>query len=119
MAHLELPEEAAALVIAPATAEMLSQLARGAAGDIISASTLAMPRAASGQLKAPVFIAPAMHEAMWTHPATQDNLAVLKVYGYQLMGPERGALGRADDAGWGRMSDPEVIASTVLQAIKK
>jgi phosphopantothenoylcysteine decarboxylase / phosphopantothenate---cysteine ligase len=118
-AHLELPEKAAALVIAPATAEMLSHLARGAAGDILSASVLAMPRASAGQLQAPIFLAPAMHDAMWRHPATQDNVAVLKVYGYQFIGPERGDLSRVKDAGLGRLSDPEVIASTVLKAIKK
>jgi phosphopantothenoylcysteine decarboxylase/phosphopantothenate--cysteine ligase len=119
MAHLDLPEKASALVIVPATAEMLSHLARGGAGDMISASALAMPRTSSGQLQAPVFLAPAMHDTMWRHPATQDNVAVLNVYGYQFIGPERGALGRVGDTGLGRLADPEVIASTVLRAIKR
>src|SRR5580698_10156227 len=70
MGHLDLPEKASAFVVAPATAHTLSQMAYGEAGDIVNAAILAMPRSSSGKLKAPVFIAPAMHEAMWQHPAT-------------------------------------------------
>ena len=117
MAHLDLAEKASALVVAPAAADILSQLAGGAAGDIIAASALAMPRSASGKLKAPVIIAPAMHEAMWTHPATQANVKTLRGYGYRLIGPERGPLGRVGDEGLGRMSSPETIARAVLKAI--
>lgn len=69
MAHLALAEKASAIVVAPATAETLSNLARGSAGDLISAVVLAVPRRANGELKTPVFIAPAMHTAMWLHPA--------------------------------------------------
>jgi len=117
MAHLDLPEKASALVLAPATAQLLSQLACGAAGDIVSASILAMPRSPAGRLKAPVLIAPAMHEAMWLHPATRANVITLKKFGYQFIGPERGPLGRADDQGLGRMTDPKAIASIVLKAL--
>jgi phosphopantothenoylcysteine synthetase/decarboxylase len=119
MAHLDLPEKASALVIAPASAHILSELARGEAGNIITASALAMPRATSGKLKAPVFLAPAMHEVMWTHPATQNNVRTLRSYGYQLIGPERGPLGRVGDQGLGRMSEPDAIAGIVLKVIKK
>jgi phosphopantothenoylcysteine decarboxylase/phosphopantothenate--cysteine ligase len=118
MAHLDLSEKAKAFVIAPASAHVLSQLAAGGAGDIVTASALAMPRSASGKLKAPVFIAPAMHEAMWLHPATQSNVKTLKRYGYQFIGPERGDLGRTGDVGHGRMIEPAAIAQTVLKAIK-
>jgi phosphopantothenoylcysteine decarboxylase/phosphopantothenate--cysteine ligase len=119
MAHLDLPERAAAFVIAPASAHTLSQLAVGAAGDIVTTSALAMPRSAQGKLKAPVFIAPAMHEAMWLHPATQANAQTLKKYGYQLLGPERGELGRTGDSGHGRMVEPASIASLVLKSLGK
>ena len=60
-----------------------------------------------------------MHEAMWQHPATQENAAKLETYGYQLIGPERGALGRAGDEGEGRMSAPDVIAKMVLDAASR
>jgi phosphopantothenoylcysteine decarboxylase/phosphopantothenate--cysteine ligase len=119
MAHLELPGKAEALVVAPASAEMLSRLARGAAQDIISTSVLAMPRNRSGKLIAPVFLAPAMHEAMWMHPATQSNVKTLRQFGYQMIGPERGPLGRVGDEGMGRFSEPSAIASVVLKAIPK
>ncbi len=56
-----------------------------------------------------------MHESMWLHPATQANVKTLKSYGYQLIGPEKGALGRAGDSGYGRFSDPQAIVSQVLK----
>jgi phosphopantothenoylcysteine decarboxylase/phosphopantothenate--cysteine ligase len=119
MAHLELPEKASALVIAPATAQILALLAMGAAGDIITTSALAMPRDEQGKLKAPVFVAPAMHEEMWLHPATQANVKTLKEYGYRFIGPEKGPLGRAGDKGLGRMTSPTDIAHAVLETITK
>jgi phosphopantothenoylcysteine decarboxylase/phosphopantothenate--cysteine ligase len=118
MAHLELTEKADAFVAAPASADLLSQLSCGGAHNSLTASALAMPRSSAGKLKAPVFLAPAMHESMWRHPATQANVKTLKSYGYQFIGPERGPLGRVGDSGTGRMSEPGVIASIVLKAIR-
>jgi len=115
MAHLEIAENMKAYVIAPASAETLSRLARGAAGDLVSAVALSIPRDGRGKLRAPVYIAPAMHESMWTHPATRENARILESYGYRFIGPEKGALGRAGDQGEGRMSDPSVIVKTVLK----
>jgi phosphopantothenoylcysteine decarboxylase/phosphopantothenate--cysteine ligase len=57
-----------------------------------------------------------MHESMWLHPATQANARTLKAFGYRLIGPEKGPLGRAGDAGVGRMSEPPVIVEHVLRA---
>ena len=119
MAHLELPERAAAFVIAPASAESLSRLAIGSAGDILTASALAMPRSPTGKLKVPVFVAPAMHQDMWHHPATQANVKAAISYGYRFIGPVRGPLGRVGDEGNGRMAEPSIIVSTVLKAIGK
>lgn len=119
IAHLDLAEKASALLMAPASANSLSRLATGSAGDIISASVLSMPRTTTGRLRTPVFVAPAMHEAMWTHPATQANVKALKRYGYRLIGPERGSLGRIGDEGLGRLSPPETIAQTVLKVLHK
>ncbi len=114
MTHLALSEKADAVLVAPATAESLSQLARGGASDLVSASVLSVPRNSAGKLKSPVFIAPAMHESMWSHPATKANVKTLKSYGYSIIGPVEGALGRAGDSGEGRMAEPEVIARQVL-----
>jgi phosphopantothenoylcysteine decarboxylase/phosphopantothenate--cysteine ligase len=119
MAHLDLPEKAAAYVIAPASAHTLSQLAQGGAGDILTASALAIPRTPAGKLKIPVYVAPAMHEAMWLHPATQTNVKTLKQYGYEFLGPERGELGRTGDVGHGRMVEPQKIAEVVLKSLGK
>jgi phosphopantothenoylcysteine decarboxylase/phosphopantothenate--cysteine ligase len=116
MAHLSLVGKASAVLLAPASADTLSELARGGASDLVSASVLAVPRASSGKAKTPVFIAPAMHEAMWLHPATQANVKTLKGFGYRFIGPEKGPLGRAGDAGAGRMSEPAVIVQHVLRA---
>lgn len=116
MAHLALVEKATAVLIAPATADILSQLARGGASDLVSASVLAVPRASSGKSEVPIFVAPAMHKAMWLHPATQANVKTLKRFGYRFIGPEKGPLGRAGDKGIGRMSEPAVIVQHVLRA---
>jgi phosphopantothenoylcysteine decarboxylase/phosphopantothenate--cysteine ligase len=117
MAHLALSSQAGAVVVAPATAECMSELARGGAANILSASMLAVPRSPQGKLKIPVFIAPAMHENMWLHPATQNNLRILKSFGCRFIGPEKGPLGRAGDEGVGRMSEPSAIVETVLKSI--
>jgi phosphopantothenoylcysteine decarboxylase/phosphopantothenate--cysteine ligase len=117
MAHLDLSEKANALVVAPASADLLSQLACGGARNILTASALAMPRNSSGKLRAPVILAPAMHTSMWLHPATRANVKTLKGFGYQFIGPESGPLGRLGDEGVGRMADPQAIASVVLKAV--
>jgi len=115
MAHLEIAEHMKALVIAPATAEILSRLARGSSDDLVSAVALSVPRGANGRLRIPVYVAPAMHESMWMHPATQANVKQIQSYGYRLIGPEKGPLGRSGDEGQGRMSEPAVIIKTVLK----
>lgn len=119
MAHLAFAEKASGVLIAPATAESLSQLARGGAQDLIGATCLSVPRSAAGKLKIPVLLAPAMHEAMWRHPATQANVKQLRRYGYQFVGPEKGALGRAGDEGEGRLADPAQIVKALLDAIQR
>jgi phosphopantothenoylcysteine decarboxylase/phosphopantothenate--cysteine ligase len=115
MAHLALAEKADAVVVAPASAESLSELARGAAHDLVSACVLSVPRTPAGKLKSPVYIVPAMHESMWMHPATQANVKTLQSYGYEFIGPEKGPLGRAGEAGLGRMAEPSFITEQVLK----
>ncbi len=115
MTHLSLAEKADAIVVAPASADTLSQLARGGASDLVSACILSAPRTPAGKLDVPVLLAPAMHESMWLHPATQANVKTLAGYGYEFIGPEKGDLGRAKDVGQGRMSAPQTIADLVLK----
>lgn len=109
MAHLSLSKGADAVVVAPCTAHLLSQLAAGQAGDLLTALLLAA--------RVPVFLAPAMHEPMWTHPACQKNAAACRSHGYRFIGPVRGAL--ASGAGWGRMEEPDRIVEQVAAALAK
>lgn len=106
MAHLELAGKADLYVIAPASCNMLAKLAGGFSDEVVSATASAT--------KAPILIAPAMHERMWLHPATQSNVKRLKSYGYHFVGPDFGALARGD-RGWGRLAE----AQSVIAAIKK
>lgn len=102
MAHLETAEKAALVIVAPASAHTLARLAQGFCDDVLSAVVLST--------KAPVLIAPAMHESMWLHPATKENVKKLKSFGCHFVGPEKGPLARGD-SGWGRLSEvPEIIA---------
>lgn len=110
MSHLSLAKEADALVVAPCTAHVISQLASGHAGDLLTALILAT--------RLPVFIAPAMHEPMWTHPATRKNVKKCQSYGYRFIGPARGPLA-SGDAGWGRMEEPLRIAQFVASALQR
>lgn len=109
--HLDLAETAACIAIVPASADCLARLAAGRASDLLSALVLAT--------RAPVLIAPAMHDSMWAHKATQANLKTLRSYGYRFIGPERGPLGRVGDAGLGRLSDPPRIVAEIQKVLKR
>lgn len=108
MAHIKLAEKADLVIIAPASTHCLARLAAGMADDIVTATVIAT--------RAPVLIAPAMHEGMWQHPATQRNVKQLKEFGVRFVGPEHGALlGRK---GWGRMAEPETILAAAKKILK-
>jgi phosphopantothenoylcysteine decarboxylase/phosphopantothenate--cysteine ligase len=108
MPHLELAKMAAAVVVAPASANILARAAGGLADDLLTAILLVT--------RAPVFIAPAMHEPMWTHPATQHHVDTLKGFGYRILGPATGALASGDQ-GMGRMLEPETIVAEVIRTL--
>jgi phosphopantothenoylcysteine decarboxylase/phosphopantothenate--cysteine ligase len=110
MAHLTLSKKADAVVVAPCSANLLAKLAAGAADDLLTALVLAS--------RAPVFLAPAMHEPMWTHPATKKNVAACASYGYILLGPVKGPLA-SGDSGWGRMEEPVKIVEAVVSHLAK
>ena len=97
-----------ALVVAPATANILAKFAHGIADDFLSTLYLATT--------APVIAAPAMNVNMWNHAATQVNLETLRLRGVHIVEPETGELA-CGMVGTGRMADPEVIAKAVLSAL--
>ncbi|MBE0479335.1 bifunctional phosphopantothenoylcysteine decarboxylase/phosphopantothenate--cysteine ligase CoaBC [Candidatus Aerophobetes bacterium] len=98
--HISLSRLADALVIAPATANIIGKIASGIADDILTTTVLAT--------RAPVVIAPAMNEWMYQNPLVQANIAKLKSLGYRFIGPEEGKLACGDE-GRGRMSEPGAI----------
>ena len=106
--HVELARVAQLIVIAPATADLIARLRSGVADDLLTTSVLAA--------HCPVLIAPAMHSNMWTNPATQDNVRVLRERGVHVLDPDTGALG-SGDSGIGRLVDPEAIAETALELL--
>lgn len=99
--HVALGQQADAIVIAPATADLIARLACGRANDLLSASVLVAT--------CPVIVAPAMHTEMWLNPATQDNVATLRRRGVIVMEPAHGRL-TGVDSGAGRLPEPGQIA---------
>ena len=97
-----------ALVVAPATANILARFAHGIADDFLTTMYLATP--------APVLVAPAMNVNMWDHPATQANLETLRQRGVRVIEPGTGELA-CGMVGAGRMAEPAAIADAVLNAL--
>lgn len=82
--HIQLADRASLLLIAPATAHVIAELAHGLAGHPLAAIALAT--------RAPMLVAPAMNGKMWEHSATQKNAALLRERGVEFIGPEEGML---------------------------
>ena len=106
--HVALAEAADVVVIAPATANMIANMAVGIADDIVSCTVLAT--------EAPVIVAPAMHGGMYQNPVTQENIARLKARGFIFVDPEYGRLA-SGGAGMGRMADVEKIIDAIRKAL--
>ena len=104
MGHIELARWADLILVAPATADFLAQLAAGMAHDLLSTLCLAST--------APLMVAPAMNQAMWLHSATRSNVELLRSRGVHLLGPDEGVQA-CGDTGPGRMIEPEALASAV------
>lgn len=107
--HVALGQQADLVIIAPATANQIANMAAGLAGDLLGTTLLAT--------QAPVVIAPAMHTEMWEHPSVTENIAILESRGVHVVGPASGEL-TGGDHGVGRMSEPADIAQfawTLLQ----
>jgi len=102
--HIRVAQENQILVIAPATADLLAKLAHGLADDFLTTTYLAFTGS--------VVLAPAMNTNMWNHPATQENLRVLRARGHVIVEPDDGILA-CGMVGPGRLAEPEVIAQAV------
>ena len=97
MGHIELARWAERVLIAPASADILARLAHGQADDLLTTLCLATA--------APLFVAPAMNQQMWAHPAVQANLSTLRARGATVLGPAAGEQA-CGDVGSGRMLEP-------------
>ncbi len=102
--HISLAKEAELILIAPATANIIAKLAAGICDDLLTCVVLAT--------KAPVLIAPAMNENMYSNKITQDNIAKLKKLGYVFIGPREGKLA-CGDSGMGCLADIDKIVKAV------
>lgn len=100
--HTRLGQSADLVLVAPATARLLSDLRTGRSADLLTATLIAT--------RAPVLVCPAMHTEMWEHPAVQDNLATLVARGVHVVAPESGRLA-GGDVGHGRLAAPETIVA--------
>ena len=105
MGHIDLSRGADAIVVAPASADFIAKLANGHADDLLS--TLCLAR------NCPLLVAPTMNVQMWNNPATQRNVAQMRVDGIEILGPGSG--GQAcGEVGDGRMIEPEEILAALI-----
>ena len=104
MGHINLSRQADALLVAPATANMMAKMCHGEADDLATTVLLATDK--------PVLVAPAMNVRMWEHAATQANVGTLKARGITFIGPDEGDMA-CGEFGMGRMSEPLDIVDAV------
>jgi phosphopantothenoylcysteine decarboxylase / phosphopantothenate---cysteine ligase len=102
--HIKLARQADAVVVAPATANLMARMAGGHAADLATTVLLATTL--------PILIAPAMNVQMWAHPATRRNRATLEADGVRIVGPNAGKMAEPE-SGPGRMAEPNEIADAV------
>ena len=107
--HVSLAKRADAVLVAPATANVLAKFAHGLADDMLTTTVLACT--------CPKIVAPAMNTRMYENPITQDNLATLRHYGFTVVEPASGYLA-CGDTGAGKMPEPEELCDWLLQAIQ-
>ncbi len=106
--HISLAKRADLVLIAPATANVCAKLAHGLADDMLTTTVLAC--------RCPKLIAPAMNTGMYENPVTQDNLQLLRRYGWEVIEPASGRLA-CGDLGPGKLPEPELLVQHVLRAI--
>jgi len=108
MGHIQLARWADAVIIAPATANLLARLAHGFADDLLSTIMLVNDK--------PVLLAPAMNRSMWDAEATQRNIECLKKSGMSVVGPDSGELA-CGEQGAGRLAEPSNISSALTKLL--
>ncbi len=108
--HIDVAKKTKLLIIAPATANIIAKLAAGLADDYLTTVALAVT--------CPIIVCPAMNVAMWKHPATQHNIAILRQRGVMIVEPEDGLLA-CGDVGQGRLADIRAIVREINRAVKK
>ncbi len=109
VAHIEVAQASDLMLVAPATADILAKFALGLADDFLSTAHLAFT--------GPLVLAPAMNTRMWEHPATRENLAVLRSRGAVVVEPGSGELA-CGTVGRGRLADSEPIVAAVRDALR-
>jgi len=108
MGHIQLSREADLVVVAPATADLLAKMAAGIADDLATTLLLATDKA--------VLAAPAMNWRMWTHKATQRNVATLRADGVTVLEPDEGDMA-CGEYGPGRLPEPAAILDAIKHAL--
>ncbi|GAC1701492.1 MAG: bifunctional phosphopantothenoylcysteine decarboxylase/phosphopantothenate--cysteine ligase CoaBC [Candidatus Acidiferrum sp.] len=106
--HIDVAQRTDLFLVAPATADILAKFARGIADDFLSTLYLATA--------APVVAAPAMNVNMWNHPATQENIEVLRARGVKIVDPDQGYLA-CGMTGAGRLAGQDAILAAVREAL--
>ena len=108
--HLDRSGSLDAMIVAPATANMIARMAAGLADDLLSTLFLSV--------RCPVFVCPAMNSRMYEHPATARNIETLRSFGCRILGPAEGALA-CGETGKGRMVEPSEIVEAVIADLKE
>ena len=108
--HISLAQKADLILIAPATANVIAKLAHGIADDMLTTVVLAA--------RCKKMVAPAMNTAMLENPVTQDNLAALKRYGFEIIQPASGLLA-CQDVGPGKLPEPEVLLDHIARELAR
>src|SRR6185369_8060621 len=107
--HIQIAQSVDLLLVAPATANTLAKFANGIADDFLSTLYISTT--------APVLVAPAMNVEMWAHPATRENVRVLRERGVQFVDPAEGYLA-CRTVGAGRLAEPEQIVNRAIEIIR-
>lgn len=112
MAHINLTRNADAIIVAPATADFMAQVAQGRGNELLALLCLARPIE-----KCKLFMAPAMNREMWIHPATQRNVAQVVQDGAVMIGPAAGSQA-CGEIGAGRMMEPQAIVDALIASFQ-
>lgn len=108
MPHLSLAEKADVMLVAPATGAILGKFVHGISDDMVTLTYVTT--------KAPVLVAPAMHDSMWEHATTKRNVDVLTKQGIKFIGPTTGKLADGKKA-VGRMAEPTDILKSIQKSL--